>query len=76
MYNLLPQLVKRLPNERMDIQVSILNALYQCIRLGQEPFIPKEAVNADAMTVFTKLLKIECVTETKVAAARCIMMLW
>ncbi|KAJ3417412.1 Radial spoke head 14 [Chytridiales sp. JEL 0842] len=75
MYNLLSSLVKRLPVERMDIQVSILHTLYSCIRLGHEPFIPKEAVNSDSLTVFTNLLKPECVTETKVAAAKCIMML-
>ncbi|KAJ3112122.1 Radial spoke head 14 [Phlyctochytrium bullatum] len=75
MYNLLTPLVKKLPNERMDIQVMILDTLYQCIRLGREPWMPKEAIDSDAMTVFTQILKTEPVPETRVAAARCVMML-
>ncbi|KAJ3217998.1 Radial spoke head 14 [Dinochytrium kinnereticum] len=74
-YNLLTPLVKKLPSERMDIQVMILDTLYQCIRLGTTPWMPKEAIESDAMSVFTHLLKTEPVPETKVAAARCVMML-
>ncbi|KAJ3105775.1 Radial spoke head 14 [Phlyctochytrium planicorne] len=74
MFNLMGPLVKKLPDERMDIQVMILDTLYQCIRLGREPWMPKEAIDSDAMTVFTHILKTESVPETKVAAARCVMM--
>ncbi|KAI8850944.1 armadillo-type protein [Chytridium lagenaria] len=74
-YSLLTPLVQKLPQERMDIQVMILDTLYQCIRLGTEPWMPKEAIESDAMSVFTLLLKTEPVPDTRVAAARCVMML-
>ncbi|KAJ3324374.1 Radial spoke head 14 [Blyttiomyces sp. JEL0837] len=74
-YNLLPMLVAKVSKERMDVQVLILETLYSCLRHGKEPWIPREAINCDAMAVLTNLLKNEPVTETKVAAAKCVMML-
>jgi hypothetical protein len=72
---LLPKLVYALPKERMDIQVMILETLYSCLRLGKEPTNPQEAIDSESMNVFTDLLAKEKVTEVKVSAARCIMML-
>ncbi|KAJ3191218.1 Radial spoke head 14 [Irineochytrium annulatum] len=69
LFNLLQLLVQRLPQERMDIQVMILDTLYQCIRLGKEPWMPREAIASDAMGVWTALLRTEPVTEAKVATA-------
>ncbi|KAJ3235239.1 Radial spoke head 14 [Chytriomyces hyalinus] len=68
-------LVARVPEERMDIQIMILETLYQCIRLGGAPYIPDEPIKCDAMGVFTRILKKELVADTRVAAAKCIMML-
>ncbi|KAJ3142030.1 Radial spoke head 14 [Physocladia obscura] len=66
---------KKLPEERMDIQIMILDTLYNCIRLGRAPYIPDEPIKCDAMGAFTQILKNESVAETKVAASKCIMML-
>ncbi|KAJ3066367.1 Radial spoke head 14, partial [Rhizoclosmatium hyalinum] len=74
-FALLPQLVKRLPEERMDIQIMILNTLYNCIRMGGMQYMPDEPIKCDAMGAFTKILKKEVVADTRVAAAKCIMML-
>ncbi|KAI8615438.1 armadillo-type protein [Chytriomyces sp. MP71] len=72
---LLTPIVKRLPEERMDIQIIILNTLYQCIRLGGSPYIPDEPIKCDALGVFTRLLKQDTVADTRVAVSKCIMML-
>ncbi|KAI9336964.1 armadillo-type protein [Obelidium mucronatum] len=74
-FSLVPQLVKRLPEERMDIQIMILNTLYQCIRMGGAQYMPEVPIKCDAMGAFTRILKKEVVAETRVAAAKCIMML-
>ncbi|KAJ3077020.1 Radial spoke head 14 [Podochytrium sp. JEL0797] len=73
--HLLAPLVKRLPEERMDIQIMILNTLYNCIRMGGEMYMPDVAVKCDAMGAFTRILKMDTVADTRVAAAKCIMML-
>ncbi|KAI9334483.1 armadillo-type protein [Zopfochytrium polystomum] len=75
LYQLLVPLVKKVETERMDIQVLILDTIYQCTRLGSEPWIPAELVNCSAMEAFTRLIKKDPVTEVKVAAAKCVMML-
>ncbi|KAI9209588.1 armadillo-type protein [Polychytrium aggregatum] len=74
-FSLLPVLIKKVPTERMDIQVVILETLYNCIRHGSTPWVPRDAVNNSALDIFTDLIQIELVTDVKVAACRCIMAL-
>ncbi|KAJ3292818.1 Radial spoke head 14 [Borealophlyctis nickersoniae] len=74
-FSLFPLLIAKLPHERTEIKVPILETCYNCIRLGNAPSMPRDAVECDAMSAFTGMLKMEEVTEVKVAAARCIMML-
>ncbi|KAJ1561808.1 Radial spoke head 14, partial [Nowakowskiella sp. JEL0078] len=74
-YSLLSVLVHNLTTQRLDIQVSMLETLYNLIRLGKAPWMPKEALDSNAMETFTKLIKLEMVTEVKVAASKCIMAL-
>ncbi|KAJ3127322.1 Radial spoke head 14 [Nowakowskiella sp. JEL0407] len=42
---------------------------------GKSPWMPKDALDCNAMETFTALVKLEMVTEVKVAASRCIMAL-
>ncbi|KAJ3355823.1 hypothetical protein HDU83_002471 [Entophlyctis luteolus] len=74
-FRLLPVLVSRLPDERMDIQIMILDTLYNCLRLGGSKYMPEVPIQCDAMGAFTRILKKEVVADTRVAAAKCIMML-
>ena len=75
-YALIPILVRKLPIERYDIQIPILETLANCIRLGKEPLNPADAIKSDALQHFTNLIQSSNVTEIKVLAAECIMFLW
>ncbi|KAI8925993.1 armadillo-type protein [Entophlyctis helioformis] len=68
-------IIQRLPGERMDIQVPMLETCYNCIRLGAQPAMPSVALGCPAMDVFTELARKSLVSDVKVAACRCIMML-
>ena len=74
-FSLLPILVKKLSAERYDIQIAILQTLYNCIRMGKEPLNPGDAIKCNALNEFNNLLK-SSVTDIKVWACKCIMVLW
>ncbi|KAJ1567368.1 SUMO-activating enzyme subunit 1, partial [Cladochytrium tenue] len=74
-FNLLVLIVNKVEAECMDIQVLMLDTIYNCTRLGREPWIPGELANCSAMEIFTRIIQKEPVTEVKVAAVKCIMML-
>jgi hypothetical protein len=44
--------------------------------MGREPANPSEAMKSDALIEFTKLINQTSVTDIKVHAAKCIMVLW
>lgn len=74
-FSLIPLLVKKLAIERYDIQIYILQTLYNCIRLGKEPLNPTDAIKSNALSEFNNLLK-SSITDVKVWACKCIMVLW
>lgn len=74
-FSLIPVLVRKLVTERYDIQIYILQTLYNCIRLGKEPLNPADAIKSNALNEFNNLLK-SSVTDVKVWACNCIMVLW
>lgn len=75
LFSLLVPIVKKIEVERQDVQILILETVYNCTRLGKDPWIPKELMDCGALGIFTKLLKQEPITEVKVGAAKCIMVL-
>ncbi|KAJ3039816.1 Radial spoke head 14 [Rhizophlyctis rosea] len=74
-FALFPSLIQKLATERTEIKIPILETCYNCIRLGREPSMPRDALESGAMEALTGLVKKEMVTGVKVAGARCIMML-
>ena len=74
-FSLIPILIKKLSKERYDIQIFILQTLYNCIRLGKEPLNPGDAIKSNALQEFNILLK-SSITDIKVWACKCIMVLW
>ena len=74
-FSLMSFLVKKLAVERYDIQIFTLQSLYNCIRMGKEPLNPGDAMKSDALNAFNNLLK-SSVTDIKVWACKCIMVLW
>lgn len=74
-FSLIQVLVKKLISERYDIQIFILQTLYNCIRLGKEPLNPADAIKANALNEFNKVLK-SSITDVKVWSCKCIMVLW
>jgi hypothetical protein len=74
-FSLIAVLVKKLATERYDIQIYILQTLYNCIRLGKEPLNPTDAIKSNALSEFNNLLK-SSITDVKVWASKCIMVLW
>ncbi|TPX63622.1 hypothetical protein SpCBS45565_g06472 [Spizellomyces sp. 'palustris'] len=68
-------LIQKLPHEALDIQLVILDTCYNCIRLGKAPFMPRDALEAGAMEVFTKMLRVGCVKDVAVRVADCVMVL-
>ncbi|KAI8808609.1 armadillo-type protein [Cladochytrium replicatum] len=74
-YGLLPIIVSKAPMEKLSVQVPILDTLHNLIRLGKAPWIPRDALESQAMNMLTKLIHMETVTAVKVAASGCIMSL-
>nr|KAJ3420009.1 Presenilin-2 [Polyrhizophydium stewartii] len=74
-FGLFVPIIERLTTERMEIQVPMLETCYNCIRLGKPPAMPDMALGCEAMQIFTDIARRSLVSEVKVAACRCIMML-
>jgi hypothetical protein len=72
---MLPTLVMKLSKERYDVQIQILETLHNCIRLGKEPLNPTDALRSNALEELTLLIQKSPVTDIKVAASKCIMVL-
>eukprot|EP00842_Homolaphlyctis_polyrhiza_P002287 jgi/Hompol1/3059/HPOL_000026-RA len=73
-------IVNRIAAERMDVQVPMLETCYNYIRHAKQPVMPAVALECHALEVFTELARKSLVSESlvsevKVAACRCIMML-
>jgi hypothetical protein len=68
--------VSKIESERVDIQVFILNTCYNCIRMGNSINMPKVALQANALPIFTRVASKTSVMEVQVATCECIMMLW
>ncbi|KAH6586189.1 hypothetical protein BASA50_000654 [Batrachochytrium salamandrivorans] len=68
-------IILRLALERMEVQISILETCYNCIRLGDDVEISKLALENGAMEEFTDILRKSLSGKVKVEACRCIMML-
>jgi hypothetical protein len=68
-------LISKIHQERLDIQVLILNTCYNCIRYGSKNYMPHTALEVDAIDTFTTTASQSNITEVQVAACECIMML-
>ena len=66
----IPVLVEKLSTETHEIQLLILNTLYQCIRRST-----KEALEVNAIPIIAKFVDPKHVYTLKVAACRCVMMI-
>ncbi|KAJ2996015.1 Radial spoke head 14 [Globomyces sp. JEL0801] len=68
-------LISKVTNERLDVQVHILNTVYNCLRLGPETFMPETAIESKTLEVITRVAEHSAIVEVQVAACQCIMML-
>lgn len=74
--NLFERLVTNLGKERLDIQILILRACYNCIRRGEDPIMPYVAIECHALEAFCQLARDSTIVEVQVLSCECIMMLW
>jgi DnaJ-class molecular chaperone len=75
-YNLFQKFIEIVSTEKMNIQVLMLETCRNCIKSAKEGIMPLAATSCNGLRVFTDIAKNSLVTDVKVMACECIMMLW
>lgn len=73
---LLPKFITKLTSEPLlEIQLELLETVYQILRVGKPPHIPHQALDNNLIPALTNFLNKQTVSHLKVLACECLMMI-
>lgn len=74
--DIFPTLIMLVQTEsQLEVQVLLLESIYNVLRHGSAPHMPREAINCNALEALMKLCGSN-VSKIREGAAKCIGMLW